>query len=847
MVGRQQVANGCQQRGSNSPKKFSVGEQVEYYSKSYDEWIPAFVNVVRPDGNLRLLHDDGTVLKEQADPSLCRQVDAKGGDACVRADGGRNGGNAGGGPSRSAAAAPVPAIAKKSPGAPERGPQIDRRCSAPSPRSGASSGNGGPPPKARGDGNGRPAVKNSPSLPSGIGGRGGAGGARQNEAQRVADSRQAASQCRFYVGDRAQIKESGREGEVLYCGIPSFSSKEIVGMRLDEKRSRSDCDGKAPNGERLFRCQPGYGIMLPSEDVEVCNRESEENFPSVRAPKESLDVTFALDQLIGLSGVKQQILRTRQFVEIQRKREGLGVHGGKPLHFGFRGGRGTGMSTVAQHLTHLLRDIEVLSTGQILEVNRRDLFAGCSSHGDIEKQMSRLWKAADGGVLFVNDAQSFQDRERSRDEQGLEACEWIAKQVDAMARKCSGDSASPCYPQDVVVILAAPFDSQLPEPLQRLALQTFDFPDYTSEELVEILRVIVAKRKFSLADELVSEKLHSHIREACARSEGSDEKNIVLLQKLIDQAIARQTERVWTNETVTLQGLTTLVEEDFIDNLSPSREESMQAALAKLDTIIGLQEVKTFIHSLYAQLKTEIERRDAGINVQGGSGTLHMVFTGNPGTGKTTVARIVAELLTAMGLLRKGHLVEADRSSLVAGYSGQTAIKTRQVVESAMGGVLFVDEAYALVSDDGKDAFGHEALDTLIKMIEDRRQDLVVIFAGYPEDMSRLLSANPGVRSRFPVQVNFADYSEEELMQIAEKMLLDDCLVLSHHGTQALSKLLQTVTDGGKASRENGNGRAVRNILEKAKRKMAMRLQEQDTGVRRSQAELCTLEAADFH
>merc|ERR1719401_3175433 len=269
-----------------------------------------------------------------------------------------------------------------------------------------------------------------------------------------------------------------------------------------------------------------------------------------------------------------------------------------------------------------------------------------------------------------------------------------------------------------------------------------------------------------------------------------------MLQQLLDDAISRQTERAFNAETVSLHGLTTLAEEDFVDSMTPSRDEAIKAALGKLESIVGLANVKHFIHSLHAQLKTEAERREAGINVSGGAGTLHMIFSGNPGTGKTTVARIVAELLSALGLLRKGHLVEADRSALVAGYSGQTALKTRQVVEQAMGGVLFVDEAYALVAEDGKDSFGLEALDTLIKLIEDRRQDLVVILAGYPEEMERLIAANPGVRSRFPVKVLFEDYSEEELMQIAEKILLDDVLILSEGATIALQRLLRRVVGG---------------------------------------------------
>merc|ERR1712032_127701 len=240
----------------------------------------------------------------------------------------------------------------------------------------------------------------------------------------------------------------------------------------------------------------------------------------------------------------------------------------------------------------------------------------------------------------------------------------------------------------------------------------------------------------------------------------------------------------------------------------------------------------------------EAERRDAGLAIAGGAGTLHMIFSGNPGTGKTTVARVVADLLSAMGLLRKGHIVEADRASLVAGYSGQTALKTKQVVDQAMGGVLFVDEAYALVSEDGKDSFGKEALDTLIKLIEDRREDLVVILAGYPDEMTRLVSTNPGVKSRFPTQVLFEDYSQAELMEIAITMLANDGYVLSNGASEMLSTLLTDVAS--KKGREQGNGRAVRNLLEQARRRMAVRLQSSQKGGSRSKDELCTLDKADF-
>jgi len=394
-------------------------------------------------------------------------------------------------------------------------------------------------------------------------------------------------------------------------------------------------------------------------------------------------------------------------------------------------------------------------------------------------------------------------------------------------------------------VLACPEGALLPETLQKLQVQVVDFPDYSCEELSEILVQLIEKRKFSLAPGLGASKLMPFVREAVNRASGPEGRNISMLQQFVDDAIARQTSRAYCAETVSLHGLTTLTEEDFVDNMSVSRDESIKAALARLDGVVGLAGVKAFIRSLYAQLKTEAERRDAGISASGNSGTLHMIFSGNPGTGKTTVARIVAELLRAMGLLRKGHLVEADRAALVAGYSGQTALKTRQVVEQAMGGILFIDEAYALVSEDGKDSFGKEALDTLIKMVEDRRSDFVVILAGYPDEMDRLVSTNPGVRSRFPTQVLFDDYSQCELMHIAEQMLKADGFTLSSKGKERLSLILGQVNAAG--GREQGNGRAVRNILEMARRAMAVRLQNGACeGRQRSKQELSTLEPSDF-
>ena len=207
----------------------------------------------------------------------------------------------------------------------------------------------------------------------------------------------------------------------------------------------------------------------------------------------------------------------------------------------------------------------------------------------------------------------------------------------------------------------------------------------------------------------------------------------------------------------------------------------------------------------------------------------HCVFTGNPGTGKTTVARIVAEIYKDLGILEKGHLVECDRSSLVAGYAGQTAIKTNEVIDKALDGVLFIDEAYTLARDEGQDSFGQEAIDTLLKRMEDDRNRLVVIVAGYTEEMKRFIESNPGLSSRFNRYIEFADYNEAELLEIYKRLAEKQKLVLSAEFENALKALFSRVIAKGDSS--FGNGRGVRNLYEKTLVNQANRLAQKDYSV----------------
>lgn len=504
-----------------------------------------------------------------------------------------------------------------------------------------------------------------------------------------------------------------------------------------------------------------------------------------------------LDQVVGLTKVKEYILNLENNFKIQKLRESKGLKTTDiSMHMIFTGNPGTGKTTIARIVAKYLKSIGLLSSGHLCEVTRSDLVGQYVGHTAIKT--SEVIKSALGGVLFIDEAYAL-CRDQG-DTFGLESIDTLVKAME--------DN------RDNLVVILAGYEEEMKDFLKSNSGLSSRFPnivhfdDYTVDEMYEIAKITVKSKGYSLAASC--EEGLRHEFESSQIKGKKDSGNGRLVRNIIERAILNQSQRIIKNPNDNLE---LLIPEDFGFVNMPAFDLEQE-----FNTVIGLESVKKYIRSLNARLRLQGERKRLGLKVDNFQ-TMHMIFTGNPGTGKTMMARTVANVLYNLNVIKSNNLVETDRSGLVAGYVGQTAIKTREVIESALGGVLFIDEAYALAQG-GQNDFGQEAIDTLVKMMDDNRDNLVVILAGYRDDMKHFLTKNVGLHSRFPNIIEFPDYTVDELMEIADGMYTASGYTLNDEG----KKLLRDHLIAAKQDKHFGNGRYVRNIFERSLNNQALRL-----------------------
>ena len=522
------------------------------------------------------------------------------------------------------------------------------------------------------------------------------------------------------------------------------------------------------------------------------------------------EILSDLDTFIGMNEVKQTVREMAYSVQnsLQRAERGLGEVQKMSMHIVLTGNPGTGKTTIARKLGEILAAIGYLDSGHVVEVDRSKMVS--PYQGETPKVVNALCDKAMGGILFVDEAYTLAPVSQAgdRDTQGAQALETLMKRME--------DN------RDQFVVIAAGYRTEMENlfrvnPGMRSRFSYFlNLEDYNPEELYQILLVFARGKQYIFSEE--AEKLVRKMIDEMYKTRDKDFANGRTMRTLFDEICKCQARRLQEANMaeMTNEQLMTIEVED-IPYKAPKAVDYTEC-LKSLDGMVGLTSVKKEISNLAGFLNLQIKRGDTN-TFQG----KHYVFTGNPGTGKTTVARIMADVFKTLGIIAKGQLVEADRSKLVAGFSGQTAIKTNQLIDTAMGGVLFIDEAYTLKSSDN-DSFGTEAIDTLLKRLEDDRGKFICIVAGYTDQMHDFIDSNPGLKSRFTQTIHFDDYTPDELTQIFINMAEAKHFVMNDDVHTAIHRLFEQVYL--RRDKNFGNAREARRIFDETVERQSQRLVE---------------------
>ncbi len=557
-------------------------------------------------------------------------------------------------------------------------------------------------------------------------------------------------------------------------------------------------------------------ILMPNQIAPMLLTHAEDD------PETFEEVMKRLDGLIGLREIKQKVrdhARYVQFLQL-RKEKGFEENEAINIHSVFIGNPGTGKTTVAGMMGRLYKKMGLLSKGHVHEVDRVDLVG--EYIGQTAPKVKEAIEKARGGVLFIDEAYALARSNDDNKDFGREVIEILVKEMS----NGKGDMAVIVagYPKEMKHFM----DSN-PGLKSRFKIH-YEFSDYLPQELSKISEYASHEKHVHFSPE-ARQRLDTLLVEAY-RNRDRSFGNARFIYDLVEQAKVNLGLRIMLNKptkNVTKDELS-LIEIADVEKIriKPSRElpeipideALLESSMSELMRMIGMQKVKVQIDELVRLVRFYRENNRNVLN----KFYLHTVFIGNPGTGKTTVARILTRIYKALGVLERGNMVETDRQGLVAGYVGQTAIKTAEKIDEAIGGVLFIDEAYSLTNHTGgaHGDFGDEAIQVILKRMEDQRGLFFVFAAGYTDNMETFLKANPGLNSRFDKTLKFEDYLPAELMEIATQMIADEKMQLTPDADEHLKNYLAFIYDH--RDKYFGNARSVRHIVTEAIKNQNLRL-----------------------
>ena len=553
-----------------------------------------------------------------------------------------------------------------------------------------------------------------------------------------------------------------------------------------------------------------------------------EDMPLKNKPKTVEEILAELDSMIGLAKVKNAVREVAQTIKMQKEKE---VKGGAKsdslaIHLCFYGNPGTGKTTVARKLGALFEAMELLPSSRFVETDRSGLVAGYV--GQTAPMVNEMCDKAMGGILFIDEAYTLSS---GGDSFGKEA-------IDALLKRMEDDRGK-------FVVIAAGYKNEMQSFIQANPglksrfTHELELEDYTPDELFAIFASMAESKGNTLSDKAA--RLAKEAITDIHKRKGKDFANGRTMRNFLDDTIRKMSGRIakLPEAQRNIEMLSTITEADIPYEIQ--KVKGVDEILCELDGMIGLGKVKTAVRQLIQTIGMQKEREAKG-GAAAKMQAIHLCFYGNPGTGKTTVARKLGALFQTMGLLPTDNMVEVTRADMVAGYVGQTAPLVNTVCDKAMGGILFVDEAYDICRD-SYDSYGNEAVTQLLKRMEDDRGKFVVIAAGYRKEMDSFLQANTGFRSRFTHFLELDDYIPGELFAIFSSMARSNGYNLSPNGEKRAKEVIEEIYRS--RNKDFANGRTMRNLLDDTIRRMPERLASLTQEERTVEA-LSTITQEDF-